>query len=100
MSYCLVGVVYAIYIVEEKHKLLSFLCFVKKPCIAFWFFLGGLNPPFVSLSMMDKEVMLKKPFRQIRQQCTECGYPFVHEVTITGRYEWVCPNCGLIIWEV
>ena len=50
--------------------------------------------------MMNKEVMLKKPFRQIQQQCIECGYPFVHEITITGRYEWVCPKCGLINWEV
>jgi predicted RNA-binding Zn-ribbon protein involved in translation (DUF1610 family) len=74
--------------------------FVKKALYRLLVFLGGLNPPFVSLSMMDKEVMLKKPFRRVQQQCTECGYPFVHEITVTGRYEWVCPSCGLIIWEV
>ena len=43
--------------------------------------------------------MNKKPFRRVKQQCPECGHPYVHEITITGRYEWACPQCGLIIWE-
>ena len=44
-------------------------------------------------------MMSKKPYRRIKQECPECEHPYVHEITITGRYEWYCPRCGLVIWE-
>ena len=42
---------------------------------------------------------MKKPFKLIKQQCSECGHPYVREITVSSRYEWYCPNCGLVIWK-
>ena len=38
-------------------------------------------------------------YRRKEQQCPECGHPYLHERTLTGRYEWSCPQCGLVVWE-
>lgn len=38
-------------------------------------------------------------YRRIEQQCPECDWPYLCEITITGRYEWYCPHCGLVVWE-
>lgn len=44
--------------------------------------------------------MFKNDYRRVNQQCPECGQPYLHERTLSGRYEWSCPKCGLVVWEV
>lgn len=35
-------------------------------------------------------------YKRKLQQCPECGHPYLQD----KQYEWICPSCGLVVWEV